>query len=389
MKHNILIVVNSQKPGGVEYHRQIIPHDFLTDEFNVAFINEVESNEFTFQGEKVIMSELLDKFKLVQFARTLSTGWRMQETAEKLRKKGIVCVLDLDDYWEYPKDHLLYEEHIKDHVRGKVQLSIKLADCITTTTPFFADRIRHYNKNVYVLPNAINPEDQQFSVQKTNDSRVRFGWAGSHCHTNDIASINLSIKRLNEDQELKGKYQIKLGGYNGSPVSIFFEQIFTSNYHLVKDHPLYKSYLQENNERNNDQWEPMPYKRIWYKDVDNYAKGYNEFDVSLIPLVNNRFNSCKSQLKLIEAGFMKKAAICSKVMPYTIDGIDKKNCLMVKESANDFGWYQAMKKMIQNQSMVEDLAEGLYETVKDKYNVKTVSKERSELYKRLIEKKNA
>jgi len=42
-----------------------------------------------------------------------------------------------------------------------------------------------------------------------------------------------------------------------------------------------------------------------------------------------------------------------------------------------------MRRLINNPSMIEDLGEALYETVKDEYHLATVTKERAELYKHI------
>ena len=52
-----------------------------------------------------------------------------------------------------------------------------------------------------------------------------------------------------------------------------------------------------------------PYRRVWTKPITSYATNYNMFDVSLAPLKESTFNRVKSQLKVIEAGFHKKALI--------------------------------------------------------------------------------
>jgi hypothetical protein len=105
------------------------------------------------------------------------------------------------------------------------------------------------------------------------------------------------------------------------------------------------------------------------------------------------FNRMKSQLKVIEAGFYKKALIASNVGPYTIDlkhSLDKGNfvdgnALLVDKNRNKSDWAKYMKKLIQNQIHgSEDLGERLYETVNGKYDLKTVTKNRAEFYKTLI-----
>jgi len=111
----------------------------------------------------------------------------------------------------------------------------------------------------------------------------------------------------------------------------------------------------------------------------------------LAPLVNHVFNRVKSQLKVIEAGFYKKAIIASNIGPYTIDlkhclqngNFVDGNAILVEEKRNHSDWTKAFKKLIQNPNMVQDLGERLYETVKPRYDLNVVTKHRAELYKTL------
>ena len=45
-----------------------------------------------------------------------------------------------------------------------------------------------------------------------------------------------------------------------------------------------------------------------------------------------------------------------------------------------------MKRLIESPAMIEDLGNRLYETVKDKYSLKNVSKNRVEFLKSLVDK---
>jgi glycosyltransferase involved in cell wall biosynthesis len=100
----------------------------------------------------------------------------------------------------------------------------------------------------------------------------------------------------------------------------------------------------------------------------------------------------KSQLKVIEAGFYKKALIASNVGPYTIDlkhalkngEFTDGNALLVDEVRNHSDWAKNIKKLVENPNMITDLGERLYETVKDKYDLNNVTRERASLYKSLI-----
>jgi glycosyltransferase involved in cell wall biosynthesis len=100
----------------------------------------------------------------------------------------------------------------------------------------------------------------------------------------------------------------------------------------------------------------------------------------------------KSQLKVIEAGFYKKALIASNIGPYTIDlkhalkngNFTDGNALLVDENRNHSDWSKYIKKLLTNPNLVTDLGERLYETVKDKYDLNQVTKTRAEWYKSLI-----
>ena len=97
-------------------------------------------------------------------------------------------------------------------------------------------------------------------------------------------------------------------------------------------------------------------------------------------------------MKVIEAGFYKKAIIASNVGPYTIDlkhalkngQFSDGNALLVDGVKNHSDWAKNMKKLIDNPNFAYDLGQRLYETVKDTYDLNVVTKNRANLYKSLI-----
>jgi glycosyltransferase involved in cell wall biosynthesis len=156
--------------------------------------------------------------------------------------------------------------------------------------------------------------------------------------------------------------------------------------------PEYNRFLQRFEESDDSEFSHEFYRRVWTRPVQSYAKNYSKFDVSLAPIKNHLFNRVKSQLKVIEAGFYKKAIIASNVGPYTIDlkhslnqgqFVDG-NALLVDEGRNNSDWFKYVKKLIDNPSWAQDLGEKLYETVKDKYDLNVVTKTRAEFYKSIL-----
>jgi glycosyltransferase involved in cell wall biosynthesis len=174
-------------------------------------------------------------------------------------------------------------------------------------------------------------------------------------------------------------------------VWVKYEEIFTDNYKIVS--PKYKEFLNKfTDEEYFGTLNTENYVRVWTRPVTSYAKNYSKFDVSLAPIKNHVFNRMKSQLKVIEAGFYKKAIIASNVGPYSIDlkhalkngEFTDGNALLVDEHKNHSDWSKYIKKLVENPNMVTDLGERLYETVKDTYDLNNVTRERYQFYKSLI-----
>ena len=127
---------------------------------------------------------------------------------------------------------------------------------------------------------------------------------------------------------------------------------------------------------------------MWTKPVTGYAKNYSKFDISLSPIKNTMFNRMKSQLKVIEAGFYKKALIASNIGPYTIDlkhcmengNFVDGNAILINEARNHADWAKFIEKLVKNPNLIKDMGERLYETVKDKYDLKNVTNDRKQFY---------
>ena len=328
-----------------------------------------------------------------------------------LKSKGIITVMDIDDLWFVDQRHPMYMA-IKMNKVGEMKIDmLKAVDYVSTTTSIFAKTIKDKLKvsNVVVFPNAVNEDEPQFQNKPVQSDKVRFGWLGGSSHLHDLELMSNGISSTYN--LFKDKVQFVLCGFDtrGSVTVIDqsgkqqqrpiqptetvwykYEGFFTDNFKVLS--PEYKNYLGTFTQGDyNDIDEP--YRRRWTKDINSYATNYNTFDVSLAPLVDSVFNANKSQLKVIEAGFFKKAIIASDVDPFTIDLIsavdegkfnDKGNALLVGSKKNHKDWAKHMKRLVENPNMIEDLGNRLYETVKDTYSLKKVCKDRVEFFKSII-----
>jgi glycosyltransferase involved in cell wall biosynthesis len=287
--------------------------------------------------------------------------------------------------------------------------NLKACDYVTTTTEIFANEIRKYNKNVIVLENAIDPKEPQFCEPTLPSDKVRVGWLGGSSHLHDLKLLGGMVNKLSPIQD-KLQYYVcgfdirgsvteinkQTGEKTQRPIKpeetvwVKYEEIFTDNYKIIS--PEYKLFLDKFKEEDYPAIQNENYVRVWTRPVESYARNYSNFDISLAPIKNHIFNRMKSQLKVIEAGFYKKALIASNVGPYTIDlkhamkngEFTDGNALLVDEVRSHSDWAKCVKKLVDNPNMITDLGERLYETVSKKYDLNIVTKTRAEFYKSLI-----
>ena len=398
-----VLVVPSDR-SGVGKFRSVDPHIFLQnlygDDFHIDIIYDPSYDDMNFWK----------KYQIVSFHRSIGPDFeKSHELIQKLNTMGIITVCDIDDYWMPGKEHPIHDIIMFNKINEKITANLKVAKYVTTTTTLFADEISKYNKNVFVLPNAINPNEPQFKEPTLESDRLRFGWLGGSSHLHDIQILNEGFNKLTRYQD---KVQYVLCGFDtrGTVTEINsqtgehvkrnikpeetvwaqYEKIFTQDYKIVSDE--YKKHLLLYNQDIFPNEMAESYLRVWTKPVTSYAKNYSKFDVSLAPIKNHMFNRMKSQLKVIEAGFYKKALIASNIGPYSLDlkhclkngELVDGNALLVDEVRNHSDWAKYMEKLIKNPNMAKDMGERLYETVKDKYDLNIVTKDRAEFYKSIL-----
>ena len=398
-----VLVIPSDRTG-VGKFRSVDPHIFLQklypDDFHVDIIYDAPMTDMDFWKN----------YQIVAFHRSLNPDFEASHSLiQKLNEMGIITIDDIDDYWLPTKEHPIYDVIRFNKINEKIISNLKVAKYVTTTTTIFADEIMKLNKNVVIFPNAINPKESQFNEPTPESDRLRVGWLGGSSHLHDLQLLDQSFSKLSP---FKDKLQYVICGFDtrGSVTEINsetkehkkrdilphetvwaqYEKIFTQNYTTVSED--YKKYLNSFTSESYPNEMNEPYLRVWTRPVQSYAKNYSKFDVSLAPIKNHIFNRMKSQLKVIEAGFYKKAIIASDLGPYTIDlkhcldhgNFVDGNALLVDENRNHSDWAKFIEKLVKNPNMAKDMGERLYETVKDKYDLNVVTKSRAEFYKSIV-----
>jgi len=373
MACKILVIANQNKP--VDYHRLIVPYRNLhnVDNISVDFL-DILAPSITVLNEPV--ETFLKSYDWVIFSRMINPFLELfDDTVEMIRKAGCRIIVDLDDYWVLDKNHVIYERYKANNYQQITEKSIQQADVVTTSTKFLSNivKTRFPLKETHVLRVCIDTKEPQFNFEPTESDVLRFGYVGSITHQHDINLLSYSIDKLWRDNKLKFKiflcgYSVYDGQREGQPYPNM-EKVLTNNYYgLTEPLSLEESYRFPKD---------YPYQRVPYQyDVNRYAYMYSNFDVSIAPLENTLFNRCKSELKMIEAGVLKKAIIVSNIHPFTIFA-NNKNSILIND--NKRGWYDAMSKLIKNPNLKSDLAEQLSLDVKEFYNLDDVNKTRKQI----------
>ena len=400
----IKVLVLPSDTTGVGKFRSVDPHIMLQnmypDDFHIDIDYEPQVNNINYWKQ----------YQIVHIHRNIGHTYEQTPTLINFLKSiGIVVIVDLDDYWLPGIEHPIHSLIVQDKIHEKIMNNLKVASYVTTTTKLFADEILRLNKNIVIFPNAINPNEPQYKQPIEDSNRIRIGWLGGSSHLHDLKLLDGFVAK---NIGLKDKIQYVLCGFDtrGSITEINqatgerkqrairpeetvwarYEEIFTNKYSIIPDE--YKNFLMKFKEEEFEGEKDFAYRRVWTKHITTYATNYSKFDISLAPIKNHIFNRVKSQLKVIEAGFYKRALIASEVGPYTIDlkhsfnngTFGDGNALLVDEKRNHSDWTKYIKILVNNPNLVTDMGERLYETVKDTYDLRNVTKTRREFYLSLV-----
>jgi hypothetical protein len=328
------ILAITSKQSGVGYHRIMMPLVNMKKDY--CLITDTLSEE-TFEGkfDIVVMNRMLANIKPEQMIE-----WR--------KKYGFKLVVDNDDYWHLEPSHILYQDYILKKIPEQIINWIQIADLCTCTHDRLAEEIYKHNTNVEILPNAIPYGEEQFIIDKKPSDLIRLFWSGSGTHGKDLEILRNPMKRIN--------FPVRtiIAGYNEGEKHIWDNMIcaFTNGLKL----------------------KPTIYN---YNPVTEYMAAYCDSDISLIPLVDSKFNSMKSNLKVLETASKKNPAIVSNVHPY-------KGFYPACHVNSQKDWYYWIKLLTHDQSARKQYGNDLYEYCNNNFNLHEVNKQRFAIYSKLI-----
>jgi glycosyltransferase involved in cell wall biosynthesis len=233
------------------------------------------------------------------------------------------------------KTHTLWKDGVNnfDIKKNQVHMDnlekiLREADLVTTTTPFIADYFKKFNKNVKVLPNCINFADWK-PLKLVKDKWIRICFQGGSSHFADWETCKEPLK------EIFKKYP---------------------NVKLVTAGSYYQGNIKD-----------FPKDRIEHSgwvtaEAHAYRMAGLNIDIALIPLEDNLFNRCKSEIKYSEFSSLKIPSVVANIPPYSLVCKDGDNALCYNNSRE---LVDKLSKLIESTELRKEIGENAYKWVKE------------------------
>jgi glycosyltransferase involved in cell wall biosynthesis len=331
------IITVGQRNSGVSFHRLFNPVIYLPKEY--AMMTDVLTEEELKKGYDIL------------FINRYIAGMEVDEVVRLREKYGFKLVVDVDDYWNLDAWHILYGKYPTQ----KVIDHIKVADLVICSNNDLAVQIDELNKNWVVIPNALPYGEDQFTDVKTESDKVRFVYAGSVTHEKDIAILKNPMKRVAGDSMVKNNSTFILCGYSED------KEVVNAWGRMINDYMCgfkVDGYIRG----------ALP--------VDQYMNFYNEADACLVPLVDSKFNSMKSNLKVLEAATKNAPVICSNVKPYA-------DCKHIIPVNNQSDWFTNIKKVVKDAIYRQEMGLANGEWCRENFNLIKVNQLRTQIFNAL------
>lgn len=397
-KLNILLIP-SDTSGGVFYYRI---YNWSKRMMNTSSnrVNIIIPEALNLKDKDWLIENKID---IIYFHNGLFSGneqllfWEWIDFA---KSKGIKLVMDIDDYVDWGKNHIMYEWNREMLISERLIVNLYKSDYITTTTEYYKEKLEKITRknNVFVFRNCIDKNSvEQWNINKTESKRLRFGLAGGVSHGKDNEQLVSILRKL--PKQYLDKIQLVLVGYNTKKGTVLYwpelENKLTINKSICSSEYreyLLKNYQDDSNETiNDDIYRRITVKKIY--DIENRCEGdfgkvYNDIDVVLVPLQPSEFNNYKSELKFVEAGFTNTGIIFTNTGPYKKE-IEKYPILKDLSIGIDYtkginGWVKAIKLCVDNKEKLFEMRKKMSDFIIDEYDIDKENEKRISFFEKIV-----
>lgn len=308
----------------------------------------------------------LNKIDLVILQRC-KWSFELESFINFVRDSGIRVGYDMDDLIYNPKYVPKYLNNVAYYSEKEIDLHFamasryyeiaKIADFYLVTTDALKEKVlSDFDKKSFIYYNFLNKEQEDISNKILeikndlyDDSKFVIGYfSGSNSHYRDLGvATNAIIKML---EKYDNVYLMIVGYMNLS------EEL---NYYKSKGRVIVKPFV--------------TYQELQYLIAS--------VDVNIIPLIQNEFNECKSELKYFEASIVNTVSIASNNLVYSA---------IIKDGENGFlagttEWFEKLEYIYLNIDKINDIISNARDFCLDRYGSSKQTERLEKLYDSIID----
>lgn len=338
------------QPGGCTNVRMFIPSDNLNKIGHETFVGEIgwkdgegfvavhPRERLIFKKRGVITSYQYCQEKLDIVILKLFMHKDASKYIDMAKKLGQTVIIDTDDHFEkLPEDNLAFHttnpDKFPDNNRNHLIESYSHADGIIASTRFLEQRMLQYNKNVYRVPNSLDPSSFIYRLDFSG-FKPTIGWVGIMMwRVDDIKDVAGSIKTIVNQYDLNFHHSgVMLDRPNWIAETMGIDESRLSKYTGAR--PQY------------------------------YGNIFMPIDIGIVPLTNNQFNEAKSNLKGLEYALSGIPFVASETEEYR--WLYESGAGRLAKSSKD--WIKHLKQLIDPEVRSEERQKN-YKVAAEKFNI--------------------
>lgn len=274
------------------------------------------------------------------------SAWYFKKGKECPRCRNAALTLQDTKCPNCGNEELEYQDRLDDCSKA-----IQEVDVITVTTPQLAKDFVGA-KSIEIIPNYVNL--QKFdSLTRKGDYNTVVGWAGSFTHNLDVKIIADAIHIIEDHADV----YFAIVGVDPQVIEDNFGKLFKNRERLITMDPL---------------------------SVERYPEILGAFDIGLAPILDNKFNRAKSELKAEEYGAASVPGIYSNVAPYARYIEHGKEGFIARKPKE---WKKYLRMLLEDKDLRERMAQNAYEKAAS-MDIRANIHLREKLYYELAMKKN-
>ncbi len=226
------------------------------------------------------------------------------------------------------------------------------SDALICTTSLLANAYYKYNKNIYLMQNSLDWDNWfQPHVPFRDDGFIKLGWQGGNTHILDWVVVQEAVvKVLKENKNIKLEMLTTPGIYEGFMVQFPKEQFSFRTFIDYDAHPWRMNVLKP--------------------------------DIGIIPLNEDEFSVCKSDLKFTEYAALKIPVVASNIPPYNQSIVHGKTGFL---ASNTEEWVKYITLLAADPALRKEIGEAAFNWAKENRCLQTNAQAWYDIMKKISE----